>query len=274
MRVLYGDDPSQFADLWLPDGDGRHRVVVLIHGGFWRTGYCLDLMDALARSLVDAGIAAWNIEYRRVGGPSDGGSGGGWPTTFDDAAAAVDHLAALPDELRHRLDLTNVATVGHSAGGHLATWLAARTRLPAGAPWANPTVVPTVAISQAGVLDLARGIADDLGDRACLGVLADPASTADLEPHEIDRRVALASPAELVPLDARIVAIHGALDDRVPIDQSTGFIDVALAAASDASLVTLEGADHFVHINPESAAWAAVLDALPEHRSARQRRLT
>ncbi len=127
-RFRYGPGPSQVAELHLPQSRPC-PVVVLVHGGFWRVPYGRPLMAPLARGLAARGFAAWNIGYRRVGE-----RGGGWPGTFADAAAAVDALADLARE--HGLDLDRVASVGHSAGGHLALWTAARPGLPDGAPGA------------------------------------------------------------------------------------------------------------------------------------------
>ena len=125
-QIAYGDHPDQVGNLHLPAGDrdGPWPAVVLIHGGFWRYGWDRTLMTPLARDLAARGIAAWNIEYRRVGQ-----EGGGWPGTLEDVAAAADAVVGLEG-----VDASRVATVGHSAGGHLALWLAARHRLPAGAP--------------------------------------------------------------------------------------------------------------------------------------------
>ncbi|WP_214407225.1 alpha/beta hydrolase, partial [Pseudonocardia lacus] len=129
VRLDYGGHPSQFGELTLPAGDGPVRgVVVIVHGGFWRQAYGLELGRPLAEDLVGAGLAVWNIEYRRVGGD------GGWTATFDDVAAAVDLLAGpAQDAAGGRLTLDRVVAVGHSAGGHLAGWAAARPGLPAGA---------------------------------------------------------------------------------------------------------------------------------------------
>ena len=165
IRSACGLDANQFGGLGLPVGAGPHPVVILIHGGFWRARFGLDLMDGLAEDLAARGIASWNIEYRRVGQP-----GGGCPGTLWDVAQAADHLAHLA--ARHRLDLTRLVALGHSAGGQLALWLAARRRLPASAlPDGSPAVAPAVApltagasptcpvvgaISLAGVVDLAR----------------------------------------------------------------------------------------------------------------------
>ena len=72
----------------------------MIHGGFWRARYGRKLMRDLCQDLAERGWAAWNIEYRRLGR----GSGGGWPTTFADVAAAIDHLEEIRTITRDVLD--------------------------------------------------------------------------------------------------------------------------------------------------------------------------
>ena len=122
MIHSYGPEPDQYAELSLPEGD-RRGVVVVIHGGFWRAAYDASLGRELAHDLCERGWVAYNIEYRRVG------AGGGWPTTLQDVADAIDHLAELD------LDLERVVTIGHSAGGHLAL-VGGRTPGPASCrPW-------------------------------------------------------------------------------------------------------------------------------------------
>ncbi len=171
------------ANLHLPAREGGPwPCVVLLHGGFWRTGWDRTLMTALAADLARRGIAAWNVEYRRVGQ-----DGGGWPGTFEDVAAAVDRLAEVDE-----VDAARVATCGHSAGGHLALWLAARHRLPDEAPGAEPRVRPVAAIAQAAVCDLERAWRDDLGGGAVAGLLG----SFEDEPD----RYAAASPAALAPV--------------------------------------------------------------------------
>src|SRR5258706_4695885 len=122
IRLAYGAEPFQFGELYLPDNAGPHPVVILIHGGYWRARYGLDLMIGLAHDLAARGVAVWNIEYRRVGNP-----GGGWPGTLLDVALAADNLKIVAQA--YALDLQRVIPIGHSAGGHLAFWPAARPNL-------------------------------------------------------------------------------------------------------------------------------------------------
>jgi acetyl esterase/lipase len=228
-------------------------VVVLIHGGFWWARFDRTLMTPLALDLVSQGWAAWNIEYRRVGEP-----GGGWPGTLADAAAAVDHLAAIASE--RPLDLDRVATVGHSAGGHLALWLAARGTLPVGAPGASPAVRIRTAVAQAGVTDLRAGWALDLGPGACAGLLGG-------SPAEVPDRYAVASPIERLPLGVPQVLVHGDTDRLVPIDLARNYASAATAAGDTVELVELAGVGHFEHLDPGHPAWLAVVDRLSPLRA-------
>lgn len=129
-RHPYGRDRYQFADLFLPPTPGPYPVLVLVHGGCWRAEHGLEPIGQLARAAAERGIAVWNVEYRRLG------NGGGWPATLHDVGAAVDHLRAVA--LRRNLDLSRVVAAGHSAGGHLALWLAGRRRLPVHSPLFMP----------------------------------------------------------------------------------------------------------------------------------------
>jgi acetyl esterase/lipase len=246
-QIAYGSHPDQCGNLHLPGapGDGPWPVVVLVHGGFWKWGWDRTLMTPLAHDLARRGLAAWNVEYRRVGQ-----EGGGWPGTLEDAAAAAYALAGLDE-----LDGSRVVTLGHSAGGHLALWLAARHRLPAGAPGADPVVRPCGAVAQAGVADLVRGAAERLGDGACQGLLGG-------EPGALPERYAAASPAALVPLGVPQLLVHGGLDDVVPPGQSTSYAAAARAAGDVVQLLELPDADHFDVIDAAGPAWAAVVDWL------------
>lgn len=253
QRIAYGPAPLQFGELWLPRRPGRHPVIVLIHGGCWRADLPgLELMDYMAADLRDRGYAVWNLEYRRIGHP-----GGGYPGTFQDIAAGLDHLRALAP--RHRLDLDRVAVSGHSAGGHLALWAASRDRLPSDSPLrsANPLSIRGV-VSLAGIADL--GAYRRTGPDACGGP-----STIDslVGPEESGGRDVLAdtSPPALLPLGDRQIVISGALDPIVPPGFGQDYAHAAAASGDPATSIVLEGAGHFELIDPTSAVWPAIAGA-------------
>jgi len=237
----YGTDPSQFGELTIPEETGKAPVVVLIHGGFWKTAFDLDLMRPPAADLNERGYATWNIEYRRVGE-----SLGGYPNTLLDVAAAVDWLAS--SEQVARLDLDRVAVVGHSAGGHLALWVATRDLAPTGRPGADPSIAPQLAIGLAAVVDLAEAAELYLGSGAVQNLLG--GELASVPDH-----YAAAQP-DLAGTAASIVLIHGELDDTVPVSQSLG------AAESGALVIQIPGADHFDVIDPSHDAWVPVINSL------------
>jgi acetyl esterase/lipase len=241
MKMAYGDDPDQWAELERPPGDCV-GVAVVIHGGFWRAAYDASLGRALASDLVARGWTAYNIEYRRVG------RGGGWPTTLQDVSDAIDHLA------EQDLDLSRVVAIGHSAGGHLATWAAGRSQLPAQAPGAAPRVHLTGVVSQAGVVDLTTGVNDGVGGTAIADLLGG-------YPDDVPDRYDWADPLSRVPLPVPVVCVHGRHDDAVPIAQSEAYVAAATRVGAHAELVAFDG-DHMMHVDPTSHAWTLTLDAL------------
>ena len=229
IQYRYGQDPSQFAEISLPAASAPAPVVVIIHGGYWQSGYGLELGRPLATDLAGRGFAAVNVEYRRIGG------GGGWPQTGQDVAAAVD---ALPSQAQGRLDLSRVVGLGHSAGGQLAGWLAAQR---------SAAVPLTGVVLQAGVLDLVRGAEQGLGGGSVEEFLGGtPAQRPDA--------YAQASPIGLVPLGVPSVCVHGTTDQLVPIEQSERFVAAAKKAGDSSELRTFDG-DHFQPITPATQAW-------------------
>ena len=136
----YGPHPAQFVELRRPVGQPV-GTAVLIHGGYWRDRYGLDLMDPMADHLVEDGWAVANIEYRRLAEPktppTSEPDGGLWPAISADVLAALgaldtlDALRALggrpePAPLAGRGMLARpVVAIGHSAGGHLGLWAGA-----------------------------------------------------------------------------------------------------------------------------------------------------
>ena len=256
----YGEDRSQRGDLHLPSGAGPHPVVVLIHGGSWQKGYGRAVMRAIAASLVARGFAAWNIEYRRIG------NGGGWPETFADVAAAIDHL----EGLHPSLDLGRVDVLGHSAGGHLALWAAGRSKLPTGAPGAvagRPRVPIARAVSLAGVVDLAGAYKLWHGGavRALMGG----------SPERLPERYEVADPLRRVPLALPVLLLHGQLDETVSIELARNYARAAGAAGGDVELIEIEGeaGRHRAFIDPRGAGWGPVIAWLERKTaSAGQRR--
>jgi acetyl esterase/lipase len=233
----YGEHPSQVCELFIPAGDGPHPVAVLVHGGFWRQPYGRELEGGIARDLVARGWAAWNIEYRRLGGD------GGWPHTFDDVAAAIDALA----DHGERLDLGRVVAIGHSAGGQLAVWAAGRP---------EPHVSVTGAVSQAGALDL-----DELSrlgtSRGVVNLLLGGT------PAEVPHRYDATSPARRLPIGVPLLLVHGVRDDDVPEHISREFATAATAAGDACELVVIDDEGHYEHLEPGSRSWKAVVEWLP-----------
>jgi acetyl esterase/lipase len=235
-RHAYGDKRSQYGELFLPDGQAEpHPVAVVLHGGFWRAQYGRKLMRPLCEDLKTRGWAAWNLEYRRLGRLS----GGGWPTTFEDVAAGIDHLAEVPAPL----DLTRVVTIGHSAGGHLAAWAATRRRA---------RVAVTGVVAQAGVLDLERAWEWRLSKGVVRRLLGGT-------PEQRPERYAAASPAARLPLGVPALLTHGLRDDIVPAAMSEEF---QRRAGGDCELVVEPEAGHFEHLDPAGPLWKAVVQWL------------
>jgi acetyl esterase/lipase len=223
VRRSYGTHADQHVDVYAPAG-ARRAIVAVFHGGFWRAPYAAELMDSLCVDLAARGYEAWNVEYRRVG------ADGGWPMTFDDVRAAVAD-AGEP-----------LVTLGHSAGGHLALWLAAERRT-------------ALAVSQAGVVDLVEAWRLGLSRRA-------PEELLGGTPDQVPDRYASASPAARLPLGVPQLLVHGRRDDTVPAEMSRVYAERASRSGDEVELVeTDEG--HFECLDPASESWAAILERLP-----------
>jgi acetyl esterase/lipase len=248
-RIHYGPGTDQFADLRLPRGDGPHPVAVVIHGGCWKKFADLANTAPMSDALRKAGVATWNVEFRRVDS-----EGGGWPGTMQDIAAAIDHLREIAP--RHRLDLDNVVLVGHSAGGHLALWAAARHRLmPESVLFAPDPLRVRGAVNLAGPGDLRTFPAAH--QQSVCGDVPIPRLLGG-SPEQVSTRYRDASPIELLPLGVPQVLVSGGLDTLVPPVYAQRYHAAAVASGDSVTLKLLDDAGHFELIAPHTDAWRVV----------------
>jgi len=250
QRISYGNDPLQFGELRLPNGVGPHPVAILIHGGCWLSEFDITHLRKLAAAITETGVATWTLEYRRVGNP-----GGGWPGTFQDVARGADHLRVVAKS--YPLDLDRVLAVGHSAGGHLALWLAARTKLTDREPFrAENPVLPGAVLGLAPAPDLAY-----LHQGAVCGSVIDKLLGGS--PESQPDRYAMGSPMKLVPLGVPQILLLGQHDDNwAPVGRR--YFDRAKAAGDDVRVVEAPESGHFEMIDPDSTTWPLVRDAMRE----------
>jgi acetyl esterase/lipase len=255
-RVAYGSDPLQFGELRVPATKGPHPVAVVVHGGCWlaRLGnldpraVAMDNMRPLAAALTEAGIATWNIEYRRLGN-----AGGGWPGTFRDVAAGADFVRTLARD--RPLDLTRVIAIGHSAGAHLALWLASRHKLPESSElYTKDPLRLAGAVGLDGPADLKATI--PLQQPVCgAPVITDLIGGT---PEQQPQRYRDASPIEWLPLGVRQAFFTG----QMFAAHSAPYAAAVKQAGDPAQVLPFPGAGHFVFIDPQSAVWPEVMKSV------------
>ena len=246
--IAYGPDLLQHVDLWLPSGAGMHPVVLMVHGGCWQTDVAkADIMNWISDDLRKRGIAVWNIEYRGVDRP-----GGGYPGTFLDVARASDLLREAGPKYHLRTD--RVVAVGHSAGGHLALWLAARGGLSKESPLhsAHPIKL-AAAISLGGLPDLRAATIP-------------PGDTCEAEPvHKLTGAPSSArpdvyadtSPAQMVAQNIPVILVNATLDHIAPPTFAEAY-----STRRPVRRVTIPDEGHVELITPDTMAWAATLELI------------
>ena len=258
-RVKYGTDELQFGDLRLPmlKAGAKAPVVVFLHGGWWQAEYDLEYGGHLCAALKTEGIATWSLEYRRVGN-----AGGGFPGTFEDVASGYDYLTTLAKT--YPLDLNHIVVAGHSAGGHLAFWLAGRHHLPETGALKRPAgmLLPMRAVvGLAAVADLRMTI-----DLAGFFTFAhDKALVYSLmggTPAQYPERYAAANPGDLLPLNVPQILLQGTDDNQIPPQLPGQWADRARRIGDTVTVEMIRDADHFDVVDPQSAAWPKVRAAL------------
>ena len=252
-RFYYGEEEMQFCDLWLPEGEGPHPVVIMIHGGCWLSSIPgVVLMELISNDLKDRGIAVWNLEYRRVGH-----EGGGYPGTFLDVASGADYIRDIAEE--YNLDLTKTLTIGHSAGGHLALWLSGRNEIsPNSVLFEKDPLKIYAVISLAGIGDLAQF--QEFGNLVCGDRIIN--NLVNLKEEKREDPFHDTSPVELIPENTPQILIHGAYDPIVPPFLGYSYKIKAKTKNGNVTLKLITDAGHFELIAPWTDAWQEVLDEL------------
>ncbi|MFG3426011.1 alpha/beta hydrolase [Streptomyces californicus] len=293
--AAYGDHPDQVVDFYAPrDGRTGAPLVVLLHGGAWRSPYDRAHVSPLADFLARRGFAVANVEYRRGGDdiprqragaePGAGSAGpvaGRWPETFDDVAAALDAMPALASRELPGADVRRIVVSGHSAGGHLALWAAARHVLPEGSPWrlpAPPSLRGVVALAPiadfatavglgvcgGAVTQLLGGEAGSVLDGDAGAVLGADAGSALGGDAVAVERAAHADPGVLLPTGIATAIVHGVEDIVVPPAVSEAYVDAAARSGETVGLTLLGGVGHFPLIDPSADACAVVAEELAQ----------
>jgi len=247
-HISFGSDSLQYGELWLPNDQDAHTSIIMIHGGCWLAMYPgVELMNAMAEELSSRGFAVWNIDYRRVGH-----SGGGYPGTFLDVAKGADEYILLADQFN--LPKDRIIAAGHSAGGHLATWLALRNQIPAESELydKHPIRIDAV-ISLAGINDLER--------YARYGASPCGENTVEKLVNAENRKNPYSdtSPSKLLPLKVPMVEISAAFDSPVPPFFGYHFVNDVLGNSGRAEQILFKNAGHYEMIYPPSKEWKIVL---------------
>lgn len=260
--AAYGDHPDQVVDFYAPrDGRTRAPLVVALHGGAWRAPYDRQHLTPFVDFLARRGFAVASVEYRRGGDiPRQGGTNpvaGRWPETFDDVAAALDAVPELAAAHLPQADTGRIVLTGHSAGGHLALWAAARHVLPADSPWrlsAPPPLRGVVAL--APIAHFERAV--ELG--VCGGAVTELLGGED----GYARRAAFADPALLLPTGIATTVVQGREDIVVPHTVSEAYAEAAAKAGEEVGLTLLQGVGHFPLIDPAADACAVVAEEIAQ----------
>lgn len=259
----YGDDPAQLSDLWRPEGPGPHPVVLMVHGGCWQKAIAdRTLMNYAAEDLRQRGLAVWNIEYRGVDE-----AGGGYPGTYQDVSAAAQQLMDKGSDLD--LDVERIVAVGHSAGGHLAAWLATQGNIQADSKLFTGRTLPLSAVViSGGLADLEASA--PVTFEGCLADILEPLTGAPSK--ERPDVFADTSPAELLPTDAVLISVNGQKDRIAPPSLGLALTEKVRAAGGKAEYVEIEHAGHVELVSPGTEAFDVQANLLTSYLEDASRR--
>lgn len=257
-RLTWGDDDErQTGWLFVPDPaewsngnrEPTYPVAVVIHGGSWSDTSNPSYMADVAQDLARYGLAVWVPTYRGLQGP------GGWPETFQDVSDAIDFVPNLAEQGRFQPDVGQVHLLGHSAGGHLAAWAAGRSKLPDGAPGADPRIAARSVTAMAGLYDLTLAQSLDGGDlvRTLMG---------GLTPQEDPQRYEIGSPINRLPLEIPVNALHGGADQVIPLEAVQGYLDALERTRTPGVVEVLPRVDHVQWTDVHGWPWARARLAL------------
>ncbi|MCW8100833.1 alpha/beta hydrolase fold domain-containing protein [Streptomyces tauricus] len=260
--AAYGDHPDQVVDFYAPrGGEESAPLVVVLHGGAWRAPYDRRHITPFADFLARRGFAVANVEYRRGATiPAQGGTGpvaGRWPDTFDDVAAALDAMPALVRKALPGADVRRTVVTGHSAGGQLALWAAARHLLPTDAPWYLERPAPLRGVvALAPIADFTVAEKLDVCSGAALQLLGGESKFDERQPY--------ADPALLLPTGIATTLVQGRTDTVVPQAVAEAYADAAAKAGEVVGLTLLEDVGHFPLIDPAADACAVVAEEIAQ----------
>ncbi len=238
LTLPYGPRPEHVLDLRLPPRRPA-PMIVLIHGGFWRPAFDRAHLGPMGHALAAAGYVVAIPEYRRAGMAEEG-----WAGTFNDIALIFDQVGAIAET--HGADISEITWAGHSAGGHLVLWAAARPGLPPGCGW-HGSCTATRVVSLAGCNSLRLCAEWSLGAGAARNLMGGM-------PADVPERYAVADPAALPPPPVPVTLVHGTADNDVPVSMSRAY--------QAGHLIEIPGGSHLDLIDPMSPAWPQVLAAL------------
>ncbi len=252
--IQYGEAGGEklLLDAHIPTGDGKHPILLIVHGGGWSAGDKeTDIVPVLAEAVTN--FTWFTINYRLA--PTNP-----WPAGFDDVLAAI--RWAKQHAAEYNGDPNHIALIGYSAGGHLVTLAGTRTnadtRVQAIVGFAPPTEIAFDA-QRRGSLDKWVSMKYLLGRDAL-----------DDETLKIMREI---SPTEHIQSGLPpFLLVQGSADVTVPPDQTRDFFSKLKASDVSCDWINITNGQHRIadwdNFRPgwsgEVAAWLqATLTAKP-----------